>query len=760
MKLDELIKKNWQIGILTVFTILCLFLSLFDSIFLLLGYSGFGFLIGWVIYSKGFLNIHIPKENAEKEKKMNSDYYSVDKWTTVDQKKGNLLLKAVILIVILWVVFSVLLNNLNQIQNVFPSEIETWIKTLISASWVGLVGFVILLYISVIFASILKRLPDELTKVFRGQANRLMISLGFILFLGIGTWGILMEHISEEAFLLGLLIFPTALFISRIQGSFFYLFSIDQWYQVRNYSILEGQKLRDNRTTLLRQGKGVLNQIRALVVILIIPISLISTLLALYDFISGNFISDEPGLLETVIGTLIPTNFVLITLMLLSLGPLLVLIAKPFAFVEVWLNQGLYEKISSPWDLDTANDNFERYHTLFPFPNQQPGFRWSLLIAGIGVVTLFGLNLNASIASSDLTIVTSLIEGLILVSFVTNIIFLLTLIELNWDLIEEKTLWIFGRESRKNNRNLMNYSLYGEYLLFNNKTMDDYIQKNPKSWGLPWFLKGLNPIHSNDDRLSALEIALAEDQVLIPSVIPVAWNDYGVLLSQKGRLDEAEKAFETALKLLGKVPKKAPLITEKLDDFAVPNMPVAQMEIIEPVPNMPISQMRIDEPVPNMPISQKPIKEPEFVSQSRPVSQMAPSSSSSSSSRSIKRRESSLISFEELRALDDEEGLRDNLEARYRRRPATKAAYNIEVIRQRREKMLSKLKKIKELDTHLETNPEDVDKWIELGDACTEVDYLPQAKNAYKKALVILKEQGRESNIKEIEDKLEEFEED
>jgi len=746
LKLDILIKKNWQIGILTVFTILCIFLSLFDSIFLLLGYSGFGFLIGWVIYSKGFLNIHIPKENAEKEKEMNSDYYSVDKWTAVDQNQGQLLLKAVILLVILWVVFSVLLNNLSQIQNFFPDEIETWIKTLISASWVGLIGFVILLYVSVIFASILKRLPDELTKVFRGRANRFIILLGFILFLGIGFWGILMEHISGEAFLLGLLIFPTALFISRIQGSFFYLFSIDQWYQVRNYSILEGQKLRDSQATLWGQGKGVLDQIRALIVILIIPISLISTLIALYDFITGNFISDEPGLLETVTGSLIPPNFVLITLMLLSLGPLLVLIAKPFAFVEVWLNQGLYEKISSPWDLDTANDNFERYHTLFPFPDQQPGFRWSLLIAGTGVLTLFGLNLNASVASSDLPIVTSLIEGLILVSFVTSIIFFLTLIELNWDLIEEKTLWIFGRESRKNNRNLMNYSLYGEYLLFNNKTMDDYIPKNPKSWGLPWFLKGLNPTHTNDDRLSALKIALEEDQVLIPSVIPVAWNDYGVLLSQKGRLDEAEKAFETALKLLGKTPKKAPLITEKLNDFAVPNMPVAQMSI--------------DEPVPNMPISQKPVKEPEFVTQTRPVSQMAPRSSSSSSSRSIRSKERSLISFEELRALDDEEGLRDSLEARYRRRPATKAAYNIEVIRQRREKMLTKLRKIKDLDTHLETNPEDVDKWIKLGDACTEVDYLPQAKNAYKKAHVLLKEQGRESDIEEIEGKLEELEED
>jgi hypothetical protein len=37
---------------------------------------------------------------------------------------------------------------------------------------------------------------------------------------------------------------------------------------------------------------------------------------------------------------------------------------------------------------------------------------------------------------------------------------------------------------------------------------------------------------------------------------------------------------------------------------------------------------------------------------------------------------------------------------------------------------------------------------------------LPQAKNAYKKAHELLKEQGRESDIEEIEDKLEELEED
>ncbi|MCG3218699.1 MAG: hypothetical protein H7643_06880, partial [Candidatus Heimdallarchaeota archaeon] len=54
------------------------------------------------------------------------------------------------------------------------------------------------------------------------------------------------------------------------------------------------------------------------------------------------------------------------------------------------------------------------------------------------------------------------LQGIILINFISPILFFMSLYELSRNVEEEKTLMIFAKESRKAEKDLINLSLYGE----------------------------------------------------------------------------------------------------------------------------------------------------------------------------------------------------------------------------------------------------------------------------------------------------------
>ncbi len=725
MDLVKLLKTNWITLILLFITLLVLLAGISDSTYVIMCYVMLGFLLAWLIYSAGFLSIHIASENTAQDKHTSQTYYSMKEWHLVDKKRDQLLIKALMLITILVIVFVLLFERLNQFPSFFTPELNDSIKFFVVNSWQIFAGIFLIIYIIVLILLIMKRLPEEMLNVFRGVVNIAIFCLGFVIYIAISVWAVINEFLSIEAVLVGFLILPIALVINRVEGKFFYLFAINQWNQFRKYDFLEGSQIHETSSSFFKQ-------LKALIALLILPISLVSTLLGIIDVMTGNLGIDNESLLATFIDSFLNTfpDLSTLVLFLVTMGPLLVLIFRPFAFVEVWLNQGLYEKMASPWDLDTLNDNMTKYSSLFRIAHKTRGFRWSLFLSGASILSLLGLSFVSSFITAESQVYMYIQEGLILITFVTSIIFILTLLQLTWDPIEEKTLLLFGRESRRSKIDLVNYSLYGEWLLHETSDMEIYLKSCPIHWGLPWFLKGLNLFYSDEDRLMAFERALDNQTFLLKSITPIAWNDYGVLLTQSGRNEEALDAFLKGQKALDKSEEEVmremkEIIARESEPLLVENMMIGE----------PLAQTAMDIPM---------------------YAQMA-MDGGDPSPETPPERKGRLLSYDELVGAENKENLVSLLDQRYSRRSRSKLNRNLAYLMQLRDDLESNWATIKELDNYLAENPNDNEKWIELAEICEKMSFLKKARTSYQKAAELYKSQGNNERYTQIIRKLEDL---
>ena len=224
------------------------------------------------------------------------------------------------------------------------------------------------------------------------------------------------------------------------------------------------------------------------------------------------------------------------------------------------------------------------------------------------------------------------------------------------------------------------YSLYGEWLLHETGDMENYLKHCPEKRGLLWFLKGLNLFYSEEDRLKAFEQALDEETFLLKSITPIAWNDYGVLLTKSGRNEEALTAFMKGQKALGKSEEEVMKETENIIERKSEPFPVENMMI-----GGPLAQTAMSEPM---------------------YAQMAVSRGDSGSDDTPAKK-GRLLSYEELVGTEDKESFVSLLDQRYNRRSRSKFTRNIAYLMQLREDLESNWKTIKELNENLQTDPEE-----------------------------------------------------
>ncbi|MCG3218700.1 MAG: hypothetical protein KAR35_06820 [Candidatus Heimdallarchaeota archaeon] len=373
------------IALLIVTSVLSSVGYFFESNLLILAFSGFGFLIGLLIYRRGYLNIQIPREYIEGEKDKEAKYYHTASWSEVKDDKFKLMNYSIVFI-IFWLVMAIFISALTQVRGEFGSNVEETIEYASYISWFGIGFIVLVIYLSVIGASLKKpksenyakidsfpdeyketlrllqkknHLPDELTTLFTGKGNVLIILGGIAAYFLGGLIGMLYDIITIEGILVGLFFLPMAMIVTRISGKFFYLFAINQYSQAKNWSILEGKKIKTND----KKGsniKGLSSQFQAWIALILIIASVFSSFYAIIRFLIGEAgISEEGGLNKTILPFLPEDNYGLV-LVLLTLGPLLALLTRPFDFVNVWMNQGLFEKVASNWDIGTRTENVQK----------------------------------------------------------------------------------------------------------------------------------------------------------------------------------------------------------------------------------------------------------------------------------------------------------------------------------------------------------------------------------------------------------------
>ncbi len=724
MDLIKMIKNNWLTLILMLITISSFLFTFSNSEYLILGYISLGLLFGWLIYDTGFLKVNVAEEHTQSEKEKDKSYYLLREWPMVDKSRSKYLIQVLMLITILVIVFTLLLDGINQTAPLFGSDITRIINLLAANSWLIFVILFSFIYLLGLLLFITKKIPEEVTNVFQGKINVIIFAISIILYVGTGIWAFNQAILRIEAVIFGLFFLPIALVVSRVEGKYFYLYVINQWNQFRDYDILKGTELEDLG--------GLFKRLKAFVALIIVPISLTSTLFGIIDVFTGNLIPDEPGLLENFTSSIMITLPELTTLILffLTIGPLLILLVRPFSFVEVWLNQGLYEKMVSPWDLDTLKENMDKYNSLFRIPHKIKGFYWSLYISGAAILALIGLNFIVSFSAANSTIYIYIQEGLFLVSFITSIVFFLSLIELSFDPIEEKTFLLFGHESRRAKTDLLNYSLYGEWLLYKTASMDEYLTHCPERWGLPWFLKGLNLHYNDEDRLKAFEQALKSKRVLLKAIIPIAWNDYGVLLTKSGRNEEALNAFIKGQEALG---RRAEDVMKEIDEAKQRETESFIME------NVMISE----------PATQSAFEMPMYA-------QMAISGGGGGepSSEEPSDEKGRLLSYEELVGTEDRESFTSLLDRRYDRRARSKLTRNLAYLTKLRNDLQANWQKIKFLDEFLKNNPENAEKWAELGEFCQKMNFTEKAKSSYETAAELYRLQGNNDAYEEIQEKI------
>lgn len=506
-----------------------------------------GILLGWLLYQFGFRGLKLPTPLPDSDKAKHSQFYTTTTLEPTQLGGWNVFMLAACILALLVLLTGILF----VLQARFPTEIRWFARFAFPATCLLMLAGIGFLYTRLILAHRQGRLSPEIQGVWEKTADRWILAGGSLVFFLIASLFLWQNKLSLIGFLLGIFLLPIVLLVSRVEGRFFFLFLLQEVSRARNWDLLEGQPLHTPKQRGIRSSLGGAKRLQACIAVFSAISGILTIPFVTSEFFLGPLIQSPTLSFQK---SWFQQGGMALVVLLLSLGPLATLATRPFGFLNVWLNQRLYEQIVSPWDIQTMNQNIVRWgHVVrLPQPVREEGFAEGIALAGGGILALISLSLTSRMATtygvippdSLLKILFDTLEILQLSSF---FVLLASIIQHLIYRVETQTAWLFAQEGRKARMDLINHSLYGLHWIRCRWQEQDWIQKTPPSWGLPLILFGLND-HPNLPRKAQLEgMEKAVHLVLPPMMKPVAWQQLGSFLIKQNRHDEARKAFETGL---------------------------------------------------------------------------------------------------------------------------------------------------------------------------------------------------------------------
>ncbi len=545
-----------------------------------------GIIVSWWSYQHGLLALEIPEELPSEEKNQKMAYHHQQKWhethDSSDLNVGRKSTKVVLALFITWNVFTVLTGIMNEL---WIDKTPAIGAALHGMMFLELMVFFILLFIllvAIVSSISRKKFQERGFSPSKEQKNLLIILLGAFTYVLFSILGLGQGFIKVPSIIIGLFMVPVVIAVSLIEGKFYFLFGINQYWRARNWDVLAGKQLYSSKSPLDQKITGMLERMRSLIAVLTMPIGLLSIIGIMIDLIRGHVPPDQPSFISELSAIFFTSPYPEFLSFLFLIGPLIVLFTRPFDFIATWFNQGLYELIASPWDLDTINQSFEKNNgKMFQFQQLQEGFHETFMFVSGGIMLLTGLFVGIPLLNLGHDANVVLLQAIFLLQGVAAVITLTSIISTISNLAEEKVTWIFARESHKHGINLLDSSFYGWYQLYlidglqpseSLRTLAvNLSQATSNTWALPWFLIGLESgtmlkkiklaknlskdllnfeedvNHACKIGIEAYQKALSPEAVLLPRLVTPAWNNLGLLFMEMQHLEEAENAFRRAL---------------------------------------------------------------------------------------------------------------------------------------------------------------------------------------------------------------------
>jgi Ras-related protein Rab-18 len=380
------------------------------------------------------------------------------------------------------------------------------LEFLLSIGTISLFIILTLIIIVLMWLITRKEIIKETKNLFTGRVSILSLIFTFLGFITINFIGWNRGWSSLEGMLLATVIMIPLFLVSRIEGKFFVMFAIQQFFQAQNWDFLEGDGIHPIYTRSDRL-KGLILRIYSLITLILIPLSIIGLLTNYWSVIVQNNPLTDSSILEGFF-FFIPLEIVPLVIFVLGIGPLLMLLIKPMNFVENWVNQGLYDKIGSTWKTSRL-DSKKQDKEVIQFPNLSNAFTMNLILVTSMILVNVGL---ISISEAISTLFPILSEAVLIANVSTSFAFLFTFCESFFSLTEERNMIHFAKIGKKDSRDVINEILWGENSLLSEEKykLEKWLSTTPKTWGTPSYLQGLALFYNIWEKVDSLSVSKNE----------------------------------------------------------------------------------------------------------------------------------------------------------------------------------------------------------------------------------------------------------
>jgi len=380
----------------------------------------------------------------------------------------------------------------------------------------GLVIFIVtlfiflLLIIRIMFPSRFSRkaldIPLELSNLLSSDIAKTALKLAIVMMFFYAIVGLLVNWLSPAGILLSLVLFIPLFLVMQLTGRYFPLFFLHQLFKFRNWDYLEGRPVNppgENNPLLV--VKNIMRRILGLVAVSGLIIGVISMITGIGKVITSAITGDNPitslGFLTTIFEVLDPPVSTIL-LFIIGIGPLLTLLISPFSNLEVWIHQGIYDKLNSNWSIQELKENVTVYHDVARLPlgeSSSMAFRggrgkrkltlpYLVLFTSMLLITVSFTGLS-QLFVLELPV---LAEAVWLALRATEIVYIYAIWTALKSLDEERALVKLINYSRELNLDLINETMYGEALVHKQSSLDEWVDRfKDTRWGVPHFFQGM-----------------------------------------------------------------------------------------------------------------------------------------------------------------------------------------------------------------------------------------------------------------------------